>query len=670
MDTPPRIRTLLQRCLAKEPDRRLHDIADARIDIEDALAGREWETAASAGVAGATRRRPWRALALVAAGLLVGALASTILRQSLSPGSPWSFGSSSPTAVTRLSLVAPPGMGPYAPRITPDGTTVAYYAEAEETGGARGALPTGLYMSRLNRFESELVQAGSMLKVFSPDGRWLAYVAPVATGSEKQQLMKRPLDASSPPLPIADWPSGMQQCCMEWLPSGEIVGLTQLREGKQALLRFPADGSAAPPAVEIVWQGAGSNLFVTPSHFPDGRYLLAVGASRGEQGERWGTALVNVETGEARFLFEEGVGAVWVPTRHLLFTRSDTLLAVPFDLGRLQTAGPPVTLLDGLSTAGMPGGAYFDVSANGTLVYRPGGNYGAGRTVVTLTRDLQIDTWSEHHEPPVSRHVTVSDDGRRLAVVLVNRHNWEIWISPFDRPRLRRIVADDKGGQDSTDPVWSPDGQSLVYLHWGNGIFKRDVDGDEEPELLLKRVGFPQSFTPDGSQLLVNLEGEIVLVPLDPGPDGERVPRTITKGESGGRPFSPDGRWIAYTSRESGRPEVYVREFRVDGSLGPKIQVSSEGGAQAAWSRREMALTYVTPTRDLMMVSVESEPRLVVSEPRLLANLSELHLEDIEPLPDGGWIAVRQGPEEYETQEIHVVQNWFVELERKLATSR
>jgi hypothetical protein len=83
-----------------------------------------------------------------------------------------------------------------------------------------------------------------------------------------------------------------------------------------------------------------------------------------------------------------------------------------------------------------------------------------------------------------------------------------------------------------------------------------------------------------------------------------------------------------------------------------------------------MALTYVTPTRDLMMVSVESEPRLVVSEPRLLANLSELHLEDIEPLPDGGWIAVRQGPEEYETQEIHVVQNWFVELERKLATSR
>jgi Tol biopolymer transport system component len=294
---------------------------------------------------------------------------------------------------------------------------------------------------------------------------------------------------------------------------------------------------------------------------------------------------------------------------------------------------------------------------------------------VIITEDLKVEAWSESHEPPFWFQATVSDDARKLAVVVYNFEtgNHEIWLSPFDRPRLRRFIAQE-GGVDCALPRWSPDGDTLAYACVNrpevDGIYTLRVDGSDQPERLLKGRGWPQSFSPDGSQLVVNRENEVLLLPLNPDAGGERTLRTLVEGESSWRPFSPDGHWIAYTSRKSDRPEVYIRRFREDGSTGPEIQISSGGGSEANWSRADMELTYVTPAQDLMRVAIQTGPQLVVSEPILLTHLPELHLVSSEPLPDGGWIAVQQGPEEYEARQINVVQNWFVELAHKLASSR
>jgi Tol biopolymer transport system component len=399
-----------------------------------------------------------------------------------------------------------------------------------------------------------------------------------------------------------------------------------------------------------------------------------------------------VETGEVRVVIEDGGFSAWSATGHLLFTRADTLLAAPFDLGGLEVTGSPVAITDGiLSSAYSP--TWFTISTNGTLVYLPGGQGHTRRRIVFVDRNGNVEPWSDERHA-FGSSLVVSGDGRRLAVTIENvgEKSSGIWVSDVDHPRLRPLA--DERGMDCAYATWSPDGHRLVYACWGEkamGIYMRPSDGSEEPELLVEadpRVAFivPYDFSPDATTLLFyrgspmgGEASEILSLPMQPDSEGTRTPSVFFADQSNPlwAQFSPDGRWIAYSSDETGRYEAYLRSFGEDGSLGPSIQISNAGAESVIrWSKNgrgsELELLYWDPAQRLMAVSVASEPTLTVSEPQLVLDGFELGIPTtggvpVDTMPDGRFIAVQKSEEE-EAAQIHVVQNFHDELKRRVPT--
>jgi serine/threonine-protein kinase len=628
--TPPRVRDLLERCLAKSPRNRLRDLGDARIELDRALAGREWAGGAPrAAEAPAPRRSPWRAVALVAAGAGLGAGALLLGRPLWAPAA----GRAVPVGVVRFAVAAPPNAEMSYSLVSPDGVTIAYgvFDRAAEERRRAGWIA----LRRLDHDEESRV-AGSEHAVgagFSPDGRWLAFVAPVAAESTKRRLFK-----------------------------------------------VPVEGGAPPPPVDLDPGGARAT-FAVVAPLPDGRHVLGPAAFFEGGAFRFDVAAIDVENGKARVLAREGTFAAWSPTGHLLFSRGDTLLAAPFDPHRLELTGVPIAVAAGLRTENAWQGAWFQYSPAGTLVYLPGAIGGTRRRLILITPDGRAEPWDEAPRAYVAP-LRVTADGRRLAATVTDPTGglFEIWISDLDRPRLRPFVAEP--GLDCTFPVWSPDGDRLAYSCGRTGeakVYLRDRNGEGAPRTILEAGGRlePLSFSPDGSKmLLARVEGdrgEILLLPLA-GPDAGGSPRVLLAGQSssGSARLSPDGRCVAYASDESGRFEVYVRELLGD-RLGPPHQVSAAGGGSPVWRPAAGGSTFELYYREAgrgMVASITTRPRLEASEPRALGiDGFALRLVGGDVLPDGRVLAAQQGEDEQATR-IQVVLNFDEEIRRRFAAAR
>jgi len=680
-NTPQLVRRLLRRCLEKDPDRRLRDMGDARIEIEDALSeGRRPGSEPDVGAAlpgKASRVGRW--LGGVAVVVLVAAGAIWVSRWVSPPPA------GAPAPVTRLTISPPAGMtfAFSSPQVSPDGSTVVFGAGPAE-GGDPQAVPA-LYAQRLDEFEPTKIEGSerAALPLFSPDGRWLAFAVPVAAGSQKLQFVKVPVGGGAPPARIADVPKGTT-CCTDWLPGGDLVMLTgKERERRRSLVRIPTDGRPPPPPVEVEFpQDVYILRIMSGARLPDGRHLLAFAIRSSDRGDLHSTLLLDVETGRLEPLIEDGILASWIPTGHLLFVQHNTLLAVPFDAATRELRGAPIAITDDLLTGSGSALGQYSISEGGTLVYPPGGLRHAGRTIVIATQEelrkpallRQFETWSGPHNPPFQHSAQVSDDGRQFAVVVTNferRGNLEIWASPFDgRPRLRAFAAMD-GAVDCFAPVWSPDGDRLVYRcvnrPESEGIYLKPLEGTGEPERILEGAGSPVRFTPDGLQLLVAREGDLLLLPLEKNSDGVREPRLLVRGIAFQRPFSADGRWMAYQDTESGRRDLVIRRWSGNGFVGPRVPVTTEEGNELDWVPGESAVAYSSSDGTWKKVSIVTEPELVISEPETLFDAKGLHWASGEWLPDGRIIAVAQAPVEYEAPRLLVIRNWFEELEQKLA---
>jgi len=373
-----------------------------------------------------------------------------------------------------------------------------------------------------------------------------------------------------------------------------------------------------------------------------------------------------------------GQSARYLPTSdgsgYLVYVNKTTLFAIPFDLDKLETRGTAVPVLDDVANAAGFASGQLCFSRTGVLVYRKAG--GGSPELATLQ---WVDPSGRKDplraKPAVYRYGSLSPDGKRMALVIADGGSEDLWVYDPQRDAMTRLTF---GGAFYSYPRWSPDGKYVVFGSHGNGIFQARADGASQPQALIqgKTAQFPWSFTPDGKRLAYDDLGDghwrIWTVPLEDqgGQLKAGKPEQIKSSFIELNPsISPDGRWMAYESDESGRSEVFVRAFPAPSSgQGGKWQISSGGGGWAHWSRTGHDLVY--QSRDQMMAArytvkgdtfVAESPRVWI--PKLGGPVWGL-------APDGKRVVVVTPMESAEAPKPeHVVvflENFFDELRRKV----
>ena len=650
--TPGSIQALLRRCLRKDSNRRLHDIADARIEIEEALSEPPKALAAAEMAIGAAQPAPWRrAIPWVLAGLLTIMLAVAL----------WSLWQASPPAqqpVSRVVINLPQGQtfdwGDVS--ISPDGTQVAYIAN---TGGTLDTLQ--LYVRRLNELDSRPVPgtAGAFHGGFSPDGKWLAF------GAFDGLLKKVSLSGGAVQTLCNYGEITEGQLGVSWTPNGDAL----IFAGDDGLFRVSAAGGT-PEVLASVVEGV-ERYHAWPQVLPGGKAVLfTVGQTSGPS-----VAVLSLETGERRTLIGRGSYARYVPTGHLVYSREDKLLAAPFDLDQLQVTGPPAVVLERLAIFSEElGETPFSVSESGSLVYFPSGGGESERTLVWVDHQGAVEPLTL--PPQAYDDPRLSPDGQWLAVQIGPGGNSDIWIYHISRGTLTRLTFE--GGN---LPLWMPDGKRVTFASSRAGgaenLFWKPADGSGPAEQLTEseRLQRPSSWSLDGQVLAFSERHsttglDIWVLPLQ----GERKPRPFlqTQFQEAAAVFSPDGHWLAYTSDESGRPEVYVQPYPGPGG---KWQISTEGGNEPVWVKNGRELFYRDGNK-MMAVPVTTQPTFRAGPPTLVFDGQyfrdvALAAANYDITRDGQrFLMIQLGEQQGAPTQINVVLNWFEELKRLVPTEQ
>jgi len=561
-DTPASVRRLLRRCLSKDPNERLHDINDARLEIAEGLvpAAREVDV----------RTRPARATrgALIAAAATAGLLIAAAFAAGRYVAAPIAA-----PRVIRSELV-PPDTLQWDPSgriaVSPDGRRLAFLA----------AGPSGRRMLWVRTLETVSAQplAGTedaTSPFWSPDSRALAFVA--------DGKLKRIDAAGGSTMTLAD-AAGLGA----W--GRDDVILYPARNGSTPLFRVPASGGT--PA-EVTKLDKDELRHHYPVFLPDGRRFIFVAsrsAASSAPATTMGVFLGSLDS-PSRSELMTGGSNVALAANFMLFARGTTLLAQPFDADRGRLTGEPMPLAEGLLTT--PGGmAAFTTSTEGTLVYQSG---------TVLDPMVWIDRsgarLARSGEPALYFDPKISPDGRRVVSSVETSTagaGRDIWMIDRERGLSTRLTFD--AAQD-VSPIWSPDGRSIVFASDRAGhfdLYRKDVTGSAPEELVFADdyTKTPYSWSADGKLLLYVVQGtgglsDIWMLPMTPS--GKPSPFLATPFVETQPEFSPDGRWIAYTSSESGRLEVYVVPFP---QAPGKWQVSSNTGSWPRWRRDGQELYY------------------------------------------------------------------------------
>jgi eukaryotic-like serine/threonine-protein kinase len=439
---------------------------------------------------------------------------------------------------------------------------------------------------------------GGTTPAFSPDGRWLMFRRGVA-------LLKVSL-AGGTPIVVCDSCPGYNY---SWGADDTIRyhAAPPGNANNRVLMRVAAAGGMA--GVLAVPESGSGELFRGPRLIPGTRIVLFNVFSSLYQGAR--VAVLDLATGHITRLDQNGLSPHWVDGGWIVVgTIEGAVLALPFDVRGLRVSGSPVTLAQDLA-GGDPTSAKLGVGTNGTVVYVRSGSF-AERRLVAVRRDGRITPLTT--EQRAFAQPRFSPDGRRVAVGIVGLNSGsDVWVLDIAQRSLSRLTTDGRSGW----PVWMPDGRKLVYASTVD-LWWTDADGGGTPAALLAAAGsrYPGSVTPDGRSVVFYEEGS--------GFDGLRVltfdsapaARTILPAAFGeGAPaLSPDGRYLAYQSRESGRSEIYVKPYP---ALGARVQVSVQGGASPAWSRDGREL-YFTTGDTMLAASVAAAPAFAVTGRRVL----------------------------------------------------
>ena len=650
--TPPAIRVLLRRCLRKDRRQRLQDATDARIEIEEAHSGAaSAEPVVSQGVPALGRR----ALLLAASCSLAVGIIAAIAVWNLKP-----VPSRPAQLVSRVVVPLPPneqltGKAGSMLSLSGDGTQLAYVAGSSQQ----------IYLRAFDSLEAKPLAGteGATSPFFSPEGQWIGFFA----GGK----LKKVAVSGGAVLTLCD--SAGSGRGGAWGANDTIV-FAPTNIG--SLSQVSAAGGAPQPLTKLK-EGEVSHRW--PQFLPDGKTILyTIGTSGSYDDAR--IAAYRLDTGEQKILVRGGTYPKYVPTGNLVFYRAGTIMAVPFDTARLEVLGTPSPAIEGvMSSIGNIGAAQFSISSMGSLVYVPGSEAGAELTLVWVDRKR---TEQPLPAPPHAyANPRLSPDGRQVALDITEADKRDIWIYDLLRDTLTRLTFE--GLNDF--PVWTPDGKRVAYRSQRAGsynIFWKPADGGGSEERL-PTVGTsnqaPLSFSPDGRTLVYNqydpkTDFDLWVLPMD----GERKPNPFLQtpfSERNGR-LSPDGRWLAYVSDESGRFEVYVRPFPGPGG---KWQVSTDGAAEITWSPKGNELFFRTGEQreKMMVVDIQTQPSFSAGKPRQLFEgpyagniVGATWIADYSIAPDSQRFLMLKPKEQQQQQtaltQINVVQNWFEELKQKV----
>jgi eukaryotic-like serine/threonine-protein kinase len=665
-NTPAGTRRLLARCLEKDARKRLRDIGDARLDLEDT---RPAETT------GARRMSHGRAMAVAAGVLVVGTAIGYLSRGAR----PFANITSSDTAGTICVSVTPPaGVHVESFMLSPDGKHIIFKGQP-----ASDPDTPYLFTRSLDDFAPKRIEGTAGVGDFacSCDGRWIAVVVP--EGNERK-LARVAIDGSSPPVTRAFVKEGWGSPC--WLPNGDIIMPTSYQK---AYVRIPSE-ERKEPVERPIHRGSVTGQITLSKSLPDGSGILARLQNWAPDGFHIGTALLDLKTDSVRVLVAEGGGGEggsgeYASTGHLVFARHDVLFAAPFDLRTRSVSGAAVALFTGLQTRASWSEGRFYLSDNGTLMYPPGTRTGSQRRLVWINENGGVTALT--HDPLTLEELCASKDGKRIVVAQANaRGLYELWIGEGDAPQLRPLLA--IPGADCAEPCWSPDGERIAFVrrgdNVGDGIYTLDVDRSAQPV----RIAAADSTHPDYDPWGWSGDGRFVLATQSSKQDGTMSLVAIRADGSNmavidvgrgnvlvGPVTSPDDRYILWTSEVSGRAELYIAEFDGVARRGAPHRVSSEGIymppssvflSRFGW-RGPREVCYVDPRMRLMSTRINTAP-LSAEAPVMIADLRALQIEPlrINVLPSGRILAVQNGPDENETAHYNLVINWYDELRAKM----
>jgi eukaryotic-like serine/threonine-protein kinase len=517
--------------------------------------------------------------------------------------------------------------------MSPDGSRIAYVGR-DESG------QVSIFIRALSQIEPVAFPGtrGGSNPFFSPDGEWLAFFA----GGRIQKVAL----SGGPPLAVFAADSGFFGA--SWSTSDIVVFADE-----RGIKSVPSAGGQ--PSLIAAIDTTRDVAYGWPHALPDGRSALV--QIRGTDNvDRLGVVMFG--SGEIKRFAQTGTNPRYVNTGHVLFGNTDgTLAAVPFDARRLEITGPAIPVVEGVSV-GSAGAAEIGTSMSGTLVYAAGA--GGVRSVVTVDRAGKAQPVSGELRAYGSPRV--SPDGRRVAVDIQEGGGTAVWVLDMVQKTLTKLTFHKEAGR----PVWAPDGRYIAYTVFDNtpDIYWIRADGSALADSLLVTPGrqLADTWTPDGTALLYHennattTRNDIMLLSMDSA--RTRRPYLQTPSDEFAPAVSPDGNWVAYSSDESGRVEVYVRAFPEPGG---KIQISLDGGTEPRWSRNGRELFYRNSDR-MIAATIETRPEFSVERRTELFRGSfpanQYHAQ-YDVTPDGQFV-MTQGPEA--SSDLVVVLNWFDHL--------
>jgi serine/threonine-protein kinase len=564
--------------------------------------------------------------------------------------------------VSRLTIVLPPGQqltvpdnGP-AVALSPDGTHIAYVA--------REGLAQQAYIRAIDSLEARPIP-GTQAPTggtswtepfFSPDSQWIGFFV----GGK----LKKVTVSGGAALTLCD---SSLSSGVSWGGQGMIA----FAPGQIPFLQQVSDMGGAPQPLTRLEKGESAHGW--PEFLPGGKALL-FGVAMGGGWTNGQIAVQTVGAAEHRNLIQGGMYPHYAPSGHLVYVQGGTLMAVPFDPQRLAVTGAAVPIVEGILESATDGNAQYSFSATGSLAYVPGAAQFAQSKLVWVNRNGAEQPLAAPEHAYVGPRI--SPDGGRVAVGITEQER-QIWVYDVSRGTLTRLTF---LGDNNLVPFWTPDGKRIAFTSNKEGprnLFWQLADGSGGLERLTtsEDIQLPGSWSPDGellafSDVNVSTGFDIWMLKLS---DRKAQPFLHTQFNESTPKFSPDGRWLAYVSDESGRKEIYVQPYPGPGG---KWQISTEGGVEPLWNRNGRELFYRNGKK-MMSVEIATKPSLSAGTPKMLfegayQSLPGISNPNYDVSPDGQRFLMLKPVEQSQAAptQINVVLNWFEELKQKVPTGK
>ena len=657
-DLTPNVSVLLRRCMERDPRSTLQDIGDARVELAETLVPpRTLPPQLSSPAAPAGRQRnSWKWVVAILAGIGVGVLLRGMLGGTDAPAAgPVKLSVEVPAELYLRSFHDATNI-----EISPDGQRLFVLAGR---GSNRQVYMRSLSERRFQPVPGTEGAEGAPLFV-SPDGEWVGFY-------RAGELWKARIEG--------DVPLSLLKGPLVYYPHWAENGWIYFVQGRTGVFRIPESGGEREVVTKLDRENDESTHGV-PMVLPGAKALIFsvhIGSFEDTHLET-----LSLETGRRSVLIEDGLRSFYVPSGHLFYGSGGSIFAAPFDLERLEVVGPSVPVVSDVETDPSGRFALYALSSSGTLLYTKSGQGLHHRRLVWKHRDGTVEPVDV--DPGRYEQVRVSPDGR-LALVTLVKDNDDVEEAVVTIDLARGVTTQlPSDGFTNHYAVFSPRGNRIAFSSNREGqlnLFTMPTDGSSPPKQLRQNADteYPESWSPDGRYLAFRATHEdedsgIFVLPLNEE-GAEPLTLVDTSFIESDADFSPDGRWIAYSSSESGRREIYIKHFLADGGEGQRLQVSSDGGWQPVWSRDGSELFFRNIEGSaLMVVDVTKGNDVELGRPRILFEEHDMPLPQrfrgqmYDVAPDGRFLMLTE--DSSRPTILNVVLNWTEELKRLVPTNK